>query len=351
MNDNFPSVTPHTGKAPDSSRCRPVWASARKDLVGTALGSSRVWFTLADGIITEVYHPRIDIPQIRDLGFIIGDGHGFWVEIKALNSYTVEWTETDIPAAVVTHRHPRFTLTLKICTDPYRDVLLTDFRLQGEAGLALYALLTPRLGENADSNLAWADQWNGQPLLWAEQGPFGLALLAREIDGRSGMGNLSVGTVGASDGWQDFNCNGCMAWSYAEAGPGEVALTARLSNEGTLALGLASSKESAATLAASSLAAGFAAAWTEYWQAGATGALARTGAHACPLDCPLTPSPCCAAQPACSRYTRITPTRARWLQAWPCRGARRAKAGWISSGLVPRPGGKWGSPDCLGRRR
>jgi glucoamylase len=135
-------------------------------------------------------------------------------------------------------------------------------------------LLTPRLGENADSNLAWADQWNGQPLLWAEQGPFGLALLAREFDGRPGMGNLSVGTVGASDGWQDFNCNGCMAWSYAEAGPGEVALTARLSNEGTLALGLASSKESAATLAASSLAAGFAAAWTEYlagwrhWRAG-----------------------------------------------------------------------------------
>ncbi|HYP66969.1 MAG TPA: glycoside hydrolase family 15 protein [Thiobacillaceae bacterium] len=273
MNDN-PLVTPPKGKAPDGPTCKPVWASARKDLVGTALGSSRIWFTLADGIITEVYHPRIDIPQIRDLGFIVGDGHGFWVEIKTLNSYSVEWTETDIPAAVVTHRHPRFTLSLRVCTDPYRDVLLTNFRLQGEAGLTLYALLTPRLGENADSNLAWADQWNGETLLWAEQGPFGLALLARELDGHSGMRKTSVGMVGASDGWQDFNHNGCMAWSYVEAGPGEVALTAALPNEGTLALGLSSSKESAATLAASSLAAGFAWAWNEYlagwrrWRAG-----------------------------------------------------------------------------------
>ena len=264
MNDNFPSGTPPSGKAPIPSQCRPVWASARKDLVGTALGSSRIWFTVADGIITEVYYPRIDIPQIRDLGFIICDGHGFWVEIKTLNSYTVEWTETDIPAAVITHRHPRFTLTLKICTDPWRDVLLTDFSLRGEAGLALYVLLTPRLGENADSNLAWADEWNGQPLLWAEQGPFGLALLARERDGHSGFGQRSVGMVGASDGWQDFSCNGCMAWFYAEAGPGEVALTAALPNEGTLALGLGSSRESAATLAASSLATGFATAWNEY---------------------------------------------------------------------------------------
>jgi glucoamylase len=31
-------------------------------MVGTSLGSSRLWFTIADGIVTEVYYPRIDIP-------------------------------------------------------------------------------------------------------------------------------------------------------------------------------------------------------------------------------------------------------------------------------------------------
>ena len=67
-----------TGQAPANPDPHPVWASARKDMVGTALGTSRVWFTLAQGVVSEVYYPRIDIPQIRDLGFIIADdAHGF----------------------------------------------------------------------------------------------------------------------------------------------------------------------------------------------------------------------------------------------------------------------------------
>ena len=64
-------------KAPRASYSRPVWSPARKDMVGGSLGPSRIWFTLAKGILTEVYHPRIDIPQIRDLGFIVADDRGF----------------------------------------------------------------------------------------------------------------------------------------------------------------------------------------------------------------------------------------------------------------------------------
>jgi glucoamylase len=79
-----------------------------------------------------------------------------------------------------------------------------------------------------------------------------------------------VGEVGASDLWQDFHCNGRMLWQYQEAGPGEVSLSARLPRQGTLALGLGTSKEAAATLAWSSLAGGFAAAEAGYqaaWKA------------------------------------------------------------------------------------
>jgi glucoamylase len=32
-----------------------------------------LWFTVAQGIVTEVYHPRPDIPQLKDLGFIVAD--------------------------------------------------------------------------------------------------------------------------------------------------------------------------------------------------------------------------------------------------------------------------------------
>ncbi|MES2180955.1 MAG: glycoside hydrolase family 15 protein [Pseudomonadota bacterium] len=256
---------PH-GIAPAPAYLSPAWAPAAKDAVGTALGTSRLWFTLAQGIVTEVYYPRPDIPQLKDMGFIVADDAGFWVELRRMNDYSVTWQEDAIPAMTITHHHARFTLTLKICTDPERDVLLTDFELKGDAALQLYVLAAPRIGEDATSNQAWTDEWQGRPLLWAEQGPFGLALAAIDRSGNPAFLQRSVGLVGASDCWQDFQQNGRMTWHYAEAGPGEVALTAQLPITGTLALGISTSREAAGTLALQSLAAGFTSRWMMYCQ-------------------------------------------------------------------------------------
>lgn len=252
------------GVAPVPAAVAATWAPASKDAVGTALGTSRLWFTVAEGIITEVYYPRPDIPQLKDMGFIVADGNGFWVEVRRLGTDAVAWHEGALPAITVTHHHDRFTLTLKICVDPERDVLLLDFELCGDASLQLYVLAAPRIGEDATSNLAWADTWEGRPVLWAAQGSFGMALAAIDENGSPALLQRSVGMVGASDGWQDFHCNGAMTWHYAATLPGEVALTAQLPIRGTLALGLAGSREAAATLALASLAAGFASRWAAY---------------------------------------------------------------------------------------
>ncbi len=75
--------------APGAPGLLPTWCSSAKEVVGCALGSSRLWFTIGGGIINEVYYPRIDIPQIRDLGFLVGDGAGFWVEVKRLWQHVV----------------------------------------------------------------------------------------------------------------------------------------------------------------------------------------------------------------------------------------------------------------------
>lgn len=259
MQDRFPQ-----GQAPANTSRDPTWACARKDLVGTALGSSRVWFTLAQGVISEVYYPRVDIPQLRDLGFIIADDAGFWCELRRLGNYSIEWAEGELPAALITHRHERFTFSLRVCTTPGRDVLMIEYQLQGDAALRPYVLVAPRLGEDADNNRAWADDWHGHPVLWAEQGPFGLALLACDGQGAFRDALRSVGEVGSSDLWQDFHRHGRMTWHYAEAGPGEVALGTELAPHGTLALGFASSRQAAATLAGSSLMLGFDAAWNDY---------------------------------------------------------------------------------------
>lgn len=49
--------------------------------VGTACNpGSKVWFTLANGIVTEVYYPRLDTANTRDLQFLITDGKSFFHE-------------------------------------------------------------------------------------------------------------------------------------------------------------------------------------------------------------------------------------------------------------------------------
>src|SRR3989442_3646883 len=57
----------------------PHWTRSAKDGVGTAYAtSSRLWYTLSLGIITEVYFPTIDRPQLRDLQYLITDGHSLF---------------------------------------------------------------------------------------------------------------------------------------------------------------------------------------------------------------------------------------------------------------------------------
>jgi glucoamylase len=93
------------GCAPGSPGIAPTWTSSAKDIVGCALGPSRVWFTLGFGIVNEVYYSRLDTPQIRDLGFIVADGSGFWVEVKRLRNYTLRLLAPGTPAVEIVHTH------------------------------------------------------------------------------------------------------------------------------------------------------------------------------------------------------------------------------------------------------
>lgn len=262
-------MTEHrSAHAPGAPGIEPTWTSSDKDLVGCGLGPPRLWFTMGHGIINEVYYPRIDIPQIRDLGFIVADDQGFWVEVKRLETRQRHLAAPGVPAIEVNHVHPRFTLRLRVCPDPMRDVLLLELRLEGKNGLRPYALLAPHLGGTGQNNLAWASRHRGRSVLWAEQGPFGLALLARPNGSqRDAFERTSAGYIGVSDGWQDFAHNGAMHWCYGAAGPGNVALSGQLPREAVLALGLSSSKEAAATLAASALQQSFEEAWQSHCRA------------------------------------------------------------------------------------
>src|SRR5262249_54458319 len=218
-----------------------------------SLGRSRIWFTLGFGIVNEVYYPDVDSPQIRDLGFIVADGSGFWVEVKRLQAYTIRLMAPGTPAVEIVHTHPRFSLTLQVTPDPDRDVLIISYQLAGDAALKPYVLLAPRLGVMGQDNVAAILRHGSRRILAAEKAPFSLALAAVDERQQNAIGQASAGYVGASDGWQDFNRNGALTWHHAGPGPGNVALIGELTRSGVIGLGFGDSVQAAATLAASSI--------------------------------------------------------------------------------------------------
>jgi glucoamylase len=121
--------SPQAKQAPGGPGLSPTWSSSAKEMVGCSLGCSRLWFTIGGGIVNEVYYPRVDTPQIRDLGFIVADGRGFWVEVKRLERHTLTAAGEGIPAVTILHEHPRFELTLRIAPCVHRDALLVQVEL------------------------------------------------------------------------------------------------------------------------------------------------------------------------------------------------------------------------------
>jgi hypothetical protein len=143
-------------RAPGGPGTAPTWTSSAKDMVGCALGPSRLWFTLGFGIVNEVYYPRVDIPQIRDLGFIIADGEGFWAEVKRVADYRIRLLAPGVPAVEVVHQHQRYSLRLRIAPDARRDVLAIECRLDGDPKLGIYACSPPT---SAPPGTAIASPW------------------------------------------------------------------------------------------------------------------------------------------------------------------------------------------------
>jgi glucoamylase len=69
-----------SGTAPGAPGENAIWTPANKSGYGTATTTtSKVWHTLQDGKLTEVYYPDLGTPSVRDLQFIVSDGKTFAV--------------------------------------------------------------------------------------------------------------------------------------------------------------------------------------------------------------------------------------------------------------------------------
>jgi glucoamylase len=221
----------------------PAWTASTKEAVGTAYSTaSRVWFTLAEGIITECYYPTIDHPQIRDLQFLVADGQTFFHEEKRDMLSELEPLEEHTLGYVMTSKDPagRYALTKNIICDPHLPCILVQAQFRSDPGwkgrLRLYALLAPHLGIGGWNNYARVLRVAGQSILLAWQNQTFVAMAASNPFSR-----LSCGYVGASDGWQDLYDNYQMDWEFGAADSGNVALTGEidLSKGSEFTLGIA----------------------------------------------------------------------------------------------------------------
>src|SRR3954453_19723367 len=64
--------------APGAPGDNAIWTPANKTGFGTSTTTtSKVWHTLQDGKLTEVFYPDLGTPSVRDLQFIVSDGKTF----------------------------------------------------------------------------------------------------------------------------------------------------------------------------------------------------------------------------------------------------------------------------------
>ena len=111
----------------------PRWTGAAKDGVGTAHSmGGRVWFTIGRGILTEVYYPTIDRPQLRDLEFLFSDGNGLFLEEKRDMDYEVERMSPSQGYRISRRdSEGRFSFVKEVIADPMRPCVLLRTKIEG----------------------------------------------------------------------------------------------------------------------------------------------------------------------------------------------------------------------------
>jgi len=130
---------------------------ARKDCVGTATGTaSKVWYTVAGGVLSDTYEPTIDNTNVSTLQYVVTDGSTFTDLQTRDMTYTVSADPTGMACTVTaTDAKHGYRLTTTYITDPGSDTVLMHTRLSAVPGsgtnvtaLHLYARLDAHVNGN-----------------------------------------------------------------------------------------------------------------------------------------------------------------------------------------------------------
>ena len=260
---------PFGNDAPGRPGSPPTWSASRKSAVGTAKNlNSRLWFTLGEGIVTELYSPRIDLAATRDFGFFVTDGNAFFSDEQHDATHQVAWLADGVPAfeVVNTCRQGRYRITKKILANPDTHALLqhTTFEPLTPGDYRVYARVAPHLMNHGGENEATVGDYKGDPMLLARHDGFAMAMA-----GDAPWLKRSVGYVGVSDSRADLVAHKAMTVEYARAANGNVAMTGEIDlaacgNAFCLTLAFGRDQHEAGQRARHTLAKGFDRCWDQY---------------------------------------------------------------------------------------
>ncbi len=278
--------------APGAPGAVPTWVSAVKQGVGSSYEAyvdgqyrdggptgavSRVWFSIADGVLTETMYGLIHEAQIKQMRFAVMTETGLSVEGTDTTS-RIEYTHTDEagrPLApsyriVTRDRQDRYEITKTIYTDPDSQTLIVRAEFRALKGhITPYALLEPHMANTGVGDSGSVGTLNA-PRYDDATGPYGVL---RASEGNVHLAAVtyepftaaSVGFVGTSDGLTDL-ADGRMdhAWRSTGDATGNIMLTGALPTIGegeagfhTFAIGFGASEQAASDAAIASYRTGF----------------------------------------------------------------------------------------------
>jgi len=297
------ALVPHSGQAampqsfaPGGPGALSHFDLARKDCLGTANNTaSKVWYTVAGGLLSDVYYPTIDNTNIETLQYIVTDGSTF-TDLQARDmSYTVQALDPGGMECQVTEaaKSGAYTIVTDYFTDPGRNTLLMRIRMHNatHTPLQLFVRLDPSINGNGGGGAgngggdsATVDSSTGHPVLVSFDTKTATNAVNRyyaqpvfaALDGPFDQATSGfAGTPG--DGLSQLDASHALTQIYSDAlngnivQTGRVALPARGDGSVTLALGFGGDQASAVGSAEGSLRSdldtvkeGYRSSWTNY---------------------------------------------------------------------------------------
>ncbi|HEY6122711.1 MAG TPA: glycoside hydrolase family 15 protein, partial [Pyrinomonadaceae bacterium] len=269
-----------TNNAPGGPGNDAHWPSAAKTGFGTANSiGSKVWFTIVDGALSEVFYPTLDMPNVQTLQLIIVDGSSVQTEINDTNHQTEVLDRNALTFRQVnTAKNRSYTITKTYVCDPQHNTVLIDVEFSGDVQATVYVYYDPSLNNSGMHDTAWTA---GDALV-AQDGDKASALVSSSgFAAETGSANPEVtnGYLGTTDGLTQLSQerNRLHFERYDRAENGNVVQVAalrefagttsqrdrrtrrtkRVKRNWTLALGFGPSTQIALANASTSLAKGF----------------------------------------------------------------------------------------------